>query len=224
MIWQLGGKGGDFRMGKRTRFCFQHDARRAGDGSITLFDNAAGPPVLAKESRAIALRVDEARKRVALRREFKHPGGLLAPNQGSARVLANGNMFVGWGGAAPVFSEFTSSGRLVFDGRLTKAKGNYRAVRAPWTGRPAQPPAVAAERTRGGRVQVYASWNGATEVARWQVLAGAAPDRLRGVSSRARDGFETAIAAKTGAPYVAVRALDGSGAVLGTSKAIRPRR
>ena len=223
IVWQLNGRGGDFRMGKGSRFCFQHDARRAGDGSITLFDNSAGPPVLAKQSRAIALRVDEGRKRVRLRREFKHPGGLLAFNQGSARRLPNGNVFVGWG-AAPVFSEFTPSGRLVFDGRLTRGKGNYRAVRERWTGRPSQPPAIAAERTRGGRIHVYASWNGATEVARWQVLAGAAPDSLRGVSSRARDGFETAIAARTAAPYVAVRALDRSGAVLGTSEAVRPRR
>ena len=42
---------------------------------------------------------------------------------------------------------------------------------------------------------VYASWNGATEVARWQVLAGDA-DALRGVASRRRDGFETAITAR----------------------------
>ena len=223
VIWQLGGRGGDFRMGAKTRFCFQHDARRAGDGSITLFDNAAGPPALAKESRAVSLRVDEPGRRVRLGREFKHPGGLLAFNQGSAQRLPNGNVFVGWG-AAPVFSEFTAGGRLVFDGRLTKGKGNYRAVRSPWSGRPLQPPAIAAERTRGGRIQVYASWNGATEVGRWQVLAGASPDQLSGVASRARDGFETAIAASTGAPYVAVRALDRAGQVLGTSEAIRPRR
>lgn len=221
-IWQLGGRGGDFRMGKGTRFCFQHDARRARDGSITLFDNQAGPPALAKQSRAIVLRVDERRKRVRLRRAFKHPGKLLAFNQGGAQTLPNGNLFVGWG-AAPVFSEFSPSGRLLFDGRLTKGKGNYRAVRAPWTGRPTRPPAVAAERTRDGRMQVFASWNGATEVARWQVLAGDAPDRLRGVASRARDGFETAIAARV-EPYVAVRALDRSGEVLGTSEPVRPRR
>jgi Arylsulfotransferase (ASST) len=222
-VWQLGGKGGDFRMGKGSRFCFQHDARRAGDGSITLFDNAAGPPALARESRAISLRVDEGGRRVRLGRAFKHPGRLLAFNQGSARRLPNGNVFVGWG-AAPVFSEFTASGRLVFDGRLTRGKGNYRAVREPWTGRPQQPPAIAAARRRHGRVRVYASWNGATEVARWQVLAGAAPDRLAGVASRARDGFETEIAARTRAPYVAVRALDRAGQVLGTSRAIRTRR
>jgi hypothetical protein len=223
IIWQMGGKGSDFRMGKKTRFCFQHDARRAPDGSLTLFDNQAGPPALAKESRAIVLRVDERARRVRLRKVFNHPRRYLAPNQGGAQMLPNGNVFVGWGGGAPVFSELSPSGRLLFDGRLTKGKGNYRAVRSPWTGRPARPPAVAAERTRGGRMQVFASWNGATEVARWQVLAGPEPDRLRGVASRARDGFETAIAARA-APYVAVRALDRAGKPLGTSEPVRPRR
>jgi hypothetical protein len=222
IVWQLGGKGSDFRMGKGSRFCFQHDARRAGPGRISLFDNAAGPPQTRKRSRAIVLGVDERERRVRLVRSFEHPGGISAPNQGSTRVLPNGNVFVGWG-AAPVFSEFSAGGRLLLDGRLTKGKGNYRAIREPWTGRPVTRPAIAAERTRAGRVLVYASWNGATEVARWQVLAGTASE-LRGVASKARDGFETEIAARTPASHVAVRALDAQGRVLGTSRAVRPRR
>ena len=221
VIWQLGGKGGDFRMGKGSRFCFQHDPRRVGPGRISLFDNAAGPPVLRPQSRAIVLGVDERARRVRLVREYEHPARILAPSQGSTRVQPNGNVFVGWG-AAPVFSEFSPGGRLLFDGRLTRGKGNYRAIREPWTGRPATTPAVAARRTRAGRVEVHASWNGATEVARWQVLAGTR-ERLRGVASKARDGFETEIAARTGASHVAVRALDARGEVLGTSRAVRPR-
>ena len=223
IVWRLGGKKSDFKLGKGARFCFQHDARRAGPGVITLFDNQAGPPILAKQSRALRLRVDERARTARVQQAYTHPGGLLAMNQGSARTQPNGNVFVGWGGA-PVFSEFSRSGKLLFDGRLTKGKGNYRAVRARWSGRPAEPPAVAARRTgKGGRVEVFASWNGATEVDRWQVLAGGSRERLRGVASKARRGFETAITTRK-ARYVAVRALDGRGRTLGTSKAIRPRR
>ena len=222
ILWQLNGKRSDFRMGKGTRFCFQHDARRAGPGRISLFDNSAGPPVLRKQSRGMVLAVDEAKKTVRLVRQYEHPGGILAPNQGSMRVQPNGTVFVGWG-AAPVFSEFSSSGRLLFDGRLTKGKGNYRAIRASWTGTPKTKPAVSARRSRAGRMLVYASWNGATEVARWQVLAGPSASRLRGVASKARDGFETEIAAKA-ASRVAVRALDARGNVLGTSAPERPGR
>ena len=222
ILWQMGGKGGDFKMGKGTRFCFQHDARRAGRARISLFDNSAGPPVMRKQSRGLVLAVDESAKTVRLVRQYVHPGGISAPNQGSTRVQPNGNVFVGWG-AAPVFSEFSAGGRLLFDGQLTRGKGNYRAIRERWTGTPATRPAVAARRTRSGRMLVYASWNGATEVARWQVLAGR-PSRLRGVASKARDGFETEITARSRASHVAVRALDARGRVLGTSRAERPRR
>jgi len=136
------------------------------------------------------------------------------------RVQPNGDVFVGWG-AAPVFSEFSPGGRLLLDGRLTRGKGNYRAIRARWSGTPKTKPAVAARRTRAGRMLVYASWNGATEVARWQVLTGRSASSLRGVASKARTGFETEIAAKA-ASRVAVRALDARGHVLGTSRAERP--
>jgi hypothetical protein len=222
IIWQLGGKGNDFKMGRGTRFCFQHDVRRAGPGRISLFDNSAGPPVLRRQSRGLVLGVDEAKKTVRLVHQYEHPGGISAPNQGSVRVQPNGDVFVGWG-AAPVFSEFSPGGRLLFDGRLTKGKGNYRAIRERWTGTPATKPAVTARRSRAGRMLVYASWNGATEVARWQVLAGRSASRLRGVASKAREGFETEIAARAAA-HVAVRALDARGKVLGTSRAERPGR
>ncbi len=219
IVWRLGGKKSSFRMGRGTRFCFQHDARRSAPGELSLYDNAAGPPALRKQSRGLRLKVDEGRKRVTLARQYQHPG-ILAPSQGSTRRLPNGNVFVGWG-AAPVFSEFSRTGRLLLDGRLTRGKGNYRAIRAPWTGRPTTAPAIATRRGKRGRLRVYASWNGATEVARWQVLAGRDANSLRGVASKARAGFETEITARTRAARVAVRALDARGNVLGTSRPAR---
>ena len=223
VIWRLGGTESDFKLTKRSRFCFQHDARRTPDGAITLFDNEAGPPPLARQSRAIKLRVRERRRRVSLLREFKHPQRLLAFNQGGARMQSNGNVFVGWG-AMPVFSEFTRSGEMIFSGHLTPGKGNYRAVRARWTGRPSVPPAVAAVREPGGPVRVFASWNGHTGVHRWQVLAGRSRDSLRAVgASKRRTGFETRLTARTRARFVAVRAFDAHGKALGRSRAERPR-
>jgi Arylsulfotransferase (ASST) len=222
LIWRLGGEGNDFKMGEGSKFCFQHDARRVSPGVLSLFDNAAGPPALRKASRAILLNVDEQAKTVSLRRAFKHPGGFLAPNQGSMRVLANGNVFVGWG-AFPVFSEFSPQGAFLFNGRLTRGKGSYRAVRADWTARPSEPPRAATQR-RGDRLAVWASWNGATEVASWEVLAGASADALTRVSEGRRTGFETLLSAPGTAQFVAVRALDASGGVLGSSAAVRAAR
>ena len=47
---------------------------------------------------------------------------------------------------------------------------------------------------------VYASWNGATEVASWRVLAGSLRDALAPVASAAKDGFETAIPLPAASP------------------------
>jgi hypothetical protein len=71
-------------------------------------------------------------------------------------------------------------------------------------------------------VTVYVSWNGATEVDTWQVLAGPDPDRLEPVGSAPWRGFETTIVVDTTEPYVAVRARSASGQVLGTSREVKP--
>ena len=64
---------------------------------------------------------------------------------------------------------------------------------------------------------LYASWNGATEVAAWEVISGPHPNRMEPLGSVPREGFETAMLAQTYGPYVAVRAKDRSGEILGTS-------
>jgi hypothetical protein len=68
---------------------------------------------------------------------------------------------------------------------------------------------------------VYASWNGATDVASWQLLAGSNAKHLKGVSTTLKTGFETSIPAPHSSLYE-LRALSHSGKVLGISKAVRP--
>jgi hypothetical protein len=70
---------------------------------------------------------------------------------------------------------------------------------------------------------VYVSWNGATEVVRWKVLAG--PDRahLLPVRTVAKTGFETAIPVRTNHRFFAVQALDASGRLLRTSRAVEAK-
>jgi hypothetical protein len=220
ILWTLGGKASDFRMGPGTRFAWAHDARWQGDGKITIFDNAARP-IVRDESRGLLLDVDTRRRRVQLARAYRHPRALLAPVQAGMQRLPGGNVFIGWGSTG-YFSELGPGGALRFDARFSDPdNGSYRAYRFPWTGRPAAPPAVAAQR-RGGRTTVYASWNGATEVAHWRVLAGPSPDALEPVGTGARRGFETALTVRTEEPLVAVEALAAGGEVLGTSRPVRP--
>jgi hypothetical protein len=224
VIWRLGGKKSDFEMGPGTRFAFQHDARRLPDGTISIFDNGTtvfenGFPKVVEGSRAIVLDVDEKLMKASLAREYAHPDEQHADAAGNAQVLPNGDMFVGWG-RAPAISEFAYDGDLLFDLRLNPENKTYRAFRFPWSGKPGERPAVVAERTSADEVRLYASWNGATEITSWEVLSGT--NQLEPLNSVPRNGFETAIVVHTTDRYVAVRAKDRSGRVLGTSAAVEP--
>jgi hypothetical protein len=139
-----------------------------------------------------------------------------------AGVLPNGNVFIGWGRAL-AFSEVSGDGELLFDASLPPKNNSYRAFRFPWDGHPNDEPAAVAERVSEAEVKIYVSWNGATQVAAWEVLSGPGPGRLKSLGRVRRNGFETAITVHTGEPYVAVQAKHGSGHVLGTSEALEPR-
>jgi hypothetical protein len=218
VAWRLGGKRSDFEMGEGADFAFQHDARRQPDGTITLFDNRGAD--MDEQSRGIRLRLDEEAMTATLLQEFTHPEGPLATYQGNVQVLPNGNVFVGWG-SAPYLTEHDGDGTLLYDAGFPREVESYRAFRSPWTGRPAGGPDFAGESGPQGRVTLYASWNGATEVASWEVLAGPGVEDLEAVGEAPRKGFETAITFNTEEPYVAVRAKDRSGRALGAPRAMR---
>jgi hypothetical protein len=218
--WRLGGKHTSFAMARGASVAWQHDAREQPDGTITFFDNGA-TPVVHSQSRAIALRLDSQQHTATLVREQVHPGkALIAGSQGNVQALPGGAWAVGWG-ESPYLSEFAADGRLVFDAHLPASYESYRVYRLAWSGRPAQAPALAVVRAAAGRrATVYASWDGATEVASWRVLAGPSPVRLTGVASAPRHGFETAIdVGSLPGGYVQIQALDAAGAVIGASGA-----
>jgi hypothetical protein len=220
VLWRLGGKKSTFAMETGTKFAWQHDARRHADGTITLFDNGAAPPV-EKFTRILVLRVDTKAKKVSLVRSYHHPKRLLAPFEGNAQFLSNGNIFVGWG-AQPYVSELGANGSLRFDAYFGHGKppgqdaDTYRAYRFVWHGTPKDRPALAV----GGQT-AYASWNGATEIKGWQVLAGPDAQHLQPVKEAAKSGFETPIRLAKSAAFYAVRALGANGKVLGTSPTVK---
>ena len=224
IIWRLGGKKSDFEMGEGTHFAFQHDARRLPDGTISIFDNGSlifndGTPKALEESRAIVLELDEERMRAALVREYTHPEKQYADAAGNMQVLPNGDVFVGWGRALDI-SEFSKDGKLIFDLRVSPEHRSYRAFRFEWRGQPSDQPACVAERISEEEVHLYASWNGATEVASWEVLAGPHPGRLASLGSIPREGFETAMQVHSSEAYIAVQAKHSSGRVLGDTTPI----
>jgi hypothetical protein len=215
VLWRLGGKKSSFEMGKGTRFAWQHDARLRPDGTMTIFDDEGAPPE-APLSRAIRLRLDAKAHTATLVRADTVPG-VLTSSQGNVQELPNGDVFVGWG-AVPHYTEFDAKGRIVYDATFSAGADSYRAYRFPWVGKPTTRPAIAV----GDDGTVYASWNGATAVARWRVVAGADAEDLHEVGGGAKTGFETALTATTVEPYLAVQALDARGNVLGQSAVVEP--
>ncbi len=141
---------------------------------------------------------------------------------GDTEPLPNGNVFVGWG-TEPYLSEYSSSGKLLLEGEFPRPDLSYRATLEQWVGLPLTLPAAAARRTNAGKTTVYASWNGATAVVSWRVLAGSGAGSAGVVRSAARSGFETAIARAAGATLATrSQALDASGRVIGSSRLFSP--
>jgi hypothetical protein len=222
IVWRLNGKKTDFTMAPGSEFYWQHDTRLHDRTTLTVFDDGYDGvlPKNEKQSRALILNVDYDKMLVTLRKEFIHPGTLiLSKAMGNAQMLPGGGMFVGWG-TNPYFSEFDAKGNLVLDGQMLKGDPTYRAFIGDWDGHPAELPAVAA-RHRSGGATVYASWNGATEVASWNVLAGRTQSSLTSVNSAPRKGFETAIPVSNKGPYFAVEPRDAKGRALSRSRPVK---
>jgi hypothetical protein len=219
IVWTLGGKSSSYRLDSAAAFAFQHDVRvrATGDPTVTLFDDGAGPPKVHAQSRGITVRLDDKDKTAKLVTEDLHDPALAASFEGNLQALPNGDRFLGWG-QQPYFTEFDAQGQMVFDGRFVDANSSYRAYRFAWKGTPRSAPAVAAS-TSGATTSVYVSWNGATEVASWRVLAGPSADALQAVVTAPKRGFESQVDIPA-QPYVAVQALDSAGRVLSTSSAV----
>jgi hypothetical protein len=225
ILWQLGGEHPSFAMGAGTETAWQHDARLQPDGTVTMFDNGSSPRIH-YQSRGLRVRIDTRRRAATLVRVYAHPQSpLLADSQGDLQSLADGNLLAGWG-AIPSVSEFSPDGALLFDAHMPPGTSSYRAFRFPWTGHPLWLPAASARvLATEDQTAVYASWNGATGVAAWRVLAGPDAGSMTAQSTVRDSGFETTITYPESyyehhREYVAVQALDSRGAVLGTSAAV----
>jgi hypothetical protein len=68
-----------------------------------------------------------------------------------------------------------------------------------------------------GRSTVYASWDGATQVVKWEVFAGHDRKHLKLVATHAKGGFETKIHLKRAYREYKLKAVGHRGHVLGTS-------
>jgi Arylsulfotransferase (ASST) len=219
IIWQLGGKRSTFALGAGVPFAYQHDVRLLAGGEVSLFDDE-GAPAVSPPSRGELIKLDAKTHTATLVSQLVRTiGPPDTAGQGDMQALANGGWMIGWGGL-PNLTEYDAHGQIVYDAQLPAGENSYRVYREPWAAQPSDPPDLAAG-TSGATTTVYASWNGATTVASWQLLSGSSSAHLSVVSSTPRSGFETTLTT-TAAAFVQVRALSASGKVIGTSKPIAP--
>jgi hypothetical protein len=140
IIWQLGGKDSSFALQAAPGqvldsageiFAWQHDPQALGNDVYTFFDNESSGTPLLPYSRAITVRLNPWDHVATLIASDNQPEGLSAPSQGNAQTTPEGNLVVGWG-ALPYFSEFSPSGRLVFNAQFPAGVNTYRAYQFPW--------------------------------------------------------------------------------------------
>jgi hypothetical protein len=139
-IWQLGGKQSSFTLqaapgqtldSANEIFAWQHDPQAIGDDEYTFFDNDSEGTPLLPYSREVTVQLDLRNRVATLVSSIDQPEGLSAPSQGNAQTLRDGDVVVGWG-ALPYFSEFSSSGKVLFNAEFPAGVNTYRAFRLPW--------------------------------------------------------------------------------------------
>ena len=216
VIWRLGGKKSDFALGPGLPFAWQHNAVAVDAGTIRIFDNESnGTPIL-PASRVIWVAHDDTTMTATITRSIQHPEGLSVLAEGDGQALANGDTFVGWG-ILGRFSEFDPNGMLIFDASLPGGYNDYRTYRFPWVAMPSSSPTATAQTNGDGTTTVHAVWNGATEVATWNVLGGSSADSLAPIATMPWNGLDTSTVVKGGSDYVQVLAVSATGVTLGTS-------
>src|SRR5699024_8097292 len=149
----------------------------------------------------IWLEVDEDAMTASVSTEYVPPQERPAGSMANTQPLENGNMIVGWG-AQPYYSEFTQDGELLYDvchgdacheAKYDGGGGSYRAYKGQWEGDPNTAPDAVVEEHDNGQQRVYMSWNGATEVDRWRLVAGPDEDNVTQETSVQKTSFETSI-------------------------------
>jgi EmrB/QacA subfamily drug resistance transporter len=220
--WTLGGRHSSFKFASGAEFQWQHDVRLGPGSTVSIFDDhccqltGGGTSVPATaSSRGLVLRIDPAAHTAALAAQYTGEDSFESEYMGDTQPLSNQNVLVGWG-SDRWFSEYSRSGKLLLEGEFPQPDQSYRATLNEWVGLPLTKPAGVA-RSAGGTTTVYASWNGATRLASWRVLAGTGANQPRVLATAPRSGFETAIRVPSGDQSFELQALDAGGHVLGTS-------
>ncbi|KAH8697904.1 ASST-domain-containing protein [Talaromyces proteolyticus] len=217
VLWNMGGKANSFKDPAErpmVQFHWPHEARWYGNDTLTVLESdgehyPGSPPT---QNRGMLISVDVSRGLATKQHIYTNPKGTETCFEGNMQLLEDtGNAFVGWGGRAG-YSEFSTEGKLLCDVRFGESRffrerrgGPSRVFKGSWVGTPLTKPAARVV----GR-SIFVNWNGATEVAQWQLQAqlhssgiiknndqsgeGMREEIFHGIARFEKTGFETTIA------------------------------
>ena len=163
---------------------------------------------------------------------YDHPQGLTseqyAPRRGNMQFLDNDNVFMAWSERA-LQSEHAPDGTLLMEARFqVDWFGSYRAYKFPYVGRPNTLPDVHSAAyiqedfsDMSPTTEVFVSWNGATEVAIWELHGTKSNGTIGLIDSKNRTGFETFFDLQGYIPNVQLKGIDKNGKMVGDSGTIK---
>lgn len=224
IVWRLGGKDSDFIFEDDTVFSGQHDVRLVSQNKthtlISMMDNAVSAhwvSVSNPNSRGLIISLNTETMTARTVTIYDHPWGVgnYAPERGNFQILPNGNAFAVWTNKA-LYSEHAPDGKVLAEARIISGLKTYRGYKFPWKGHPQAPPDVHSQvvASEDGSVWtiVHVSWNGDTEVGKWNVYQTDVDGKeSRLLATTNRTGFETPITISGYAPFVKVDAVDRDG-------------
>ncbi|MDI2131753.1 arylsulfotransferase family protein [Yinghuangia seranimata] len=207
--WILGGKRNQFAFtGSDAEPTRPIDVTRDGSGRLAFLDDSA-----AKSARSVAYTLDENAKSAALDWRWAPQDAVSDVRTGGNQVLPNGNRLITFGAKGAVV-EVTPNGTVVFESQIPAGTAVTRTQRAEWTSTGNSEVNLSAQTVyTGGKIPLYASWNGATELVSWQVSVGPDKDHLTPSFTTPATRLETRFEAPFAPSDVgyAVTALDKDG-------------
>jgi hypothetical protein len=220
IIWTLAAGGKSNFATQEFNFSFQHDARIRMENDthtlLTLYDNGSnGFNKTSDYSSGMIILLDHNAGSANLIKSYwaPIPGAIKSDSQGNMQLLDSGYVFQGYG-SVDAISEHKPDGTPVFFAQFgAYPVMNYRAFTSQWQGYPTTRPSLYSyAKNLTAPNTLYASWNGATEVATWRFWGGdSANGDFEMLGDAQKVGFETGFTANGFSAYVFVEAMGADG-------------
>lgn len=215
------------------RQSWEHDARIRDysdtQSLYTIFADNNGFPITRHPSVALGLIIEKVPNKNSPPKIYSHlvdsNDHVFSYAEGSYQRLEDGNSFVGYG-VRPVLKEFgpfESGGDVRWTADFGYRNNNntaqsYRAWKHEWCATPTDLVSLVVEKATSNdtlsqcagssQYRGYVSWNGATDVIKYNVYAGKTESTLESIGFVAKKGFETEFVVPSDARFVQVAAIE----------------